>query len=292
MGTDMNTCFKNKITVTVLLLAFIVAGYACSDNPVDDVTSHERAIIDFRVDNQVGVPDITRTVNEAELTVYVQSGTDLSNLAPEIMVSYGANVTPESGEPVDFEANDGQYTYTVTSESGRTREWLVRVEFFESNLSGTWEVTGVYFNYRFGEDDDWAWGEEARPLEWDLESAENAIGNRFHFNVEGTDEQGRNYGQFIQEPGPEGDDYIDFGEWAYKFDLVPRGEGTYHRDFSNDSIIFEEGSEDESRTATMEFSGDEQSLRIPFEVEQDIDWDVLDNLGAADRFWYELEKIE
>ncbi len=282
---------KKSYTAAAILLA-MTAGIllkACSENPVESVVSHERAIEDFRIDNQIGVPVIIRSLedDDSHVTIFVQPDTDLSAVTPEITVSYKASVSPASGEEVNFAENDGQYTYEVTSESGRTREWLVIIEEFESNLAGTWEVTEVRFDYYFGEGEDWGWGEEGRPLHWDISDAENLLGNTFHFDIEGTDESGRNFGTFTQEG-----ETADFGEWAYKFDRIPESEGTYHRDFSNDILIFEEGTENETRTMSLEFSADEQSLNIVFDLEPDIDWDTLENVTAASRFWYELVRVD
>lgn len=279
---------SNKLIATVFLfISSLLVLNACSENPAETVVSNERAITDFRVDNQIGVPIIERPIDDgSNVTIFVQSGMDLTAVAPEITVSYKATVTPGSGEEVNFAENDGQYNYVVTSESGQSRDWLVTIEEFESNLSGTWEVTGIMFDYYFGEGEDWGWG-EVRPLYWNLPQTEDLIGNLFHFEIEGTDEDGRNFGTFIQEG-----DAVDFGDWAYKFDRLPTDQGTYHRDFSNDILIFNEGTENENRTMTLEFSEDEQSLNIVFNNEQDIDWDNLNDLNASRMFWYELEKVD
>ena len=281
--------FINKISkVWLLAAASIIIGLTgCTEHPVDNFESHERAITDFQMDNQIGVPEITREVDEAEVVVYVSPDTDLTSVAPDVTVSYKASVSPESGEEVNFADNDGEYTYIVTSESGRTRDWLVRVEDFDSNLAGKWEVTGVYFDYFFGDLDDpedWSWGEEDRPLEWDLEEAEDLIGNEINFALEGVADDGNTFGTFTHEGAT-----IDFGEFAFKFDLLPTEETSFQRDFGNDVLIFDE---EDVETAPLEFSEDEQTLRIPFEVEQDIDWDNQDNLDAAYRFYYEMEKVE
>lgn len=280
---------KKSYTVAAVLLGFMAGIFfnACSENPAESVVSHERAITDFRVDNQIGVPMIDRSLGDSHLTVFVPPNFDLSSVTPEITVSYKASVSPASGEEVNFAENDGQYIYEVTSESGRTREWLVVIDEFESNLTGTWEVTDIKFDYFFGYGEDWGWGEDGRPLYFDISETEDLQGNTFHFEIEGTDDSGRSYGTFMQEG-----ETIDFGEWAYKFDRLPDSEGTYHRDFSNDILIFEEGTENETRTMSLEFSEDEQLLNIVFELEPDIDWDTLENLDAASRFYYELVKVD
>lgn len=281
--------YKGYKVVSILLV--MVSGIflkACTENPVENVVSQERAIIDFRVDNQIGVPEIVRSLSDdSHLTIFVQPDTDLTSVTPEITVSYKASVSPASGEEVNFAENGGQYTYNVTSESGRTREWLVLIEEFESNLAGTWQVTDIKFDYFFGEGESWGWGEEDRPLYWDIPEAENLIENTFNFEIQGTDDSGRNFGTFTQNG-----ESVDFGEWANKFNRLPDSEGTYHRDFSNDILIFNEGTDNETRTMSLEFSEDEQSLNIVFQLEPNINWDTLENLTAANRFWYELVKVD
>jgi hypothetical protein len=280
---------STKILIPVFIIGFIIS---CQESPVDSFQSHERAIVDFRISGQIGVPDITRNVDLAEIVIYVTEDTDWSAVTPDIMVSYNATISPASGETVNFADNNGEYTYIVTSESGRTREWTVRLQYFQSNLSGTWRVTEIEFEYRFGGDESWAWG-GVRPLYWDLGSAENAIGNLFNFIIEGIDDEGRIYGSFVQEPGGGSDsDFPEWGEWAYKFDRIPAEPTTYLRDFSTDRVIFNAGTENEHVTQTLRFSGDEQTLEIGFDLQRDIDWGTLNNLTAAREFWYTLEKVD
>lgn len=84
----------------------------------------EANIIDFMVPGMVGSPMINTT--DFSVTAYVSSGTDLTNLMPDIIVSVGASISPASGIVQDF---TNPVTYTVTAQAGNTQAWEVIVTF-------------------------------------------------------------------------------------------------------------------------------------------------------------------
>lgn len=63
--------------------------------------------------------------NEAhEVSVEVQTGTDISSLTPTITVSDAATISPNSGTEQDFSS---VFTYTVTAENSDTQDWDIYV---------------------------------------------------------------------------------------------------------------------------------------------------------------------
>jgi len=67
----------------------------------------------------------TIDTNAHTVTIEVAKGTDVSNLAPSIILSAGATVNPASGVAQNF---NGLFTYTVTAEDGETaQDWVVTV---------------------------------------------------------------------------------------------------------------------------------------------------------------------
>lgn len=91
-----------------VLFAFALAFLnSCDTTPEPG----EASIISFTVEG------VTATISESAKTVEAEllAGTDLTSLAPVIIVSAGASVSPASGEAVDFTS---AVTYTVTDTSG------------------------------------------------------------------------------------------------------------------------------------------------------------------------------
>lgn len=132
-----------QISAAVVFSTMLLSS--CSQDPIEEIgyVSNERAIESFSVAGQVGEAEITRTVDQAEVVVTVLETVDLTCVTPEIMVSLGATVEPASGEPVNFADNGNTMKYTVTSESGKTREWTVKIEVFSipSWINRTWKLS-------------------------------------------------------------------------------------------------------------------------------------------------------
>jgi hypothetical protein len=81
-------------------------------------------ILDFVVDQQV--QPATINTNDQTVHVVVETGTDLTQLIPEIYISAASTIDPPGGSMQDF---TNPVTYTVTSENGQTvKDWLVSVD--------------------------------------------------------------------------------------------------------------------------------------------------------------------
>ncbi|MDH5400605.1 MAG: T9SS type A sorting domain-containing protein, partial [Cyclobacteriaceae bacterium] len=69
--------------------------------------------------------DIIHDFNNHTISIEVEQGTDISNLAPVITVSTGAIIEPGSGVAQDFSS---PITYTITAEDSTTQQdWVVNV---------------------------------------------------------------------------------------------------------------------------------------------------------------------
>ncbi|MGI6487477.1 MAG: S-layer homology domain-containing protein [Syntrophothermaceae bacterium] len=86
----------------------------------------------FALDEQVA-PAVIDT-QEHTIDITVQNKTDLTSLAPQIILSPGAAITPASGQAVDFgTSEETPVVYTVTAENGTDQqEWEVTV--YESGV--------------------------------------------------------------------------------------------------------------------------------------------------------------
>lgn len=93
--------------------------------------STETDILSFELTQQIEQATIDKT-NHTVMAI-VETGTDLSTLAPTISVSAGASISPSSGSTQDF--ND-PVTYNVTAENGTTQQdWEVSVTVEEVPLN-------------------------------------------------------------------------------------------------------------------------------------------------------------
>ena len=82
--------------------------------------SSAKDIISFTLAAQTGPAVIDTSAHS--VTVQVNSGTNLTSLAPAITVSPNATISPASGEARDF---TGTVTYSVTAQDGSTQQWTV-----------------------------------------------------------------------------------------------------------------------------------------------------------------------
>ncbi len=88
--------------------------------------SGEAEILSFEIENQIG--DAVINSQAAEVTVKMYQGADITNLSPDIDISNGASISPESGLMQDF---SNPVIYTVVAENGDTKVWTTKVELIE-----------------------------------------------------------------------------------------------------------------------------------------------------------------
>jgi glucan-binding YG repeat protein len=100
-------------------------------------------IISFTIRGAAGV------ISGTNIRVTVPAGTDVTALAPTIIVSEGASVSPASGVARDFTA---PVTYTVTAENGGAKTYTVTVAFANDDpgISGWVEDSGAWYFYESG----------------------------------------------------------------------------------------------------------------------------------------------
>src|SRR5690606_21215019 len=85
--------------------------------------SNKTSILAFSIPEETSPANIDSINHKVEIEVNDQA--DLTNLKPEIQISEGASIKPDSGGIIDF--TDTVY-YTVTAEDSVSKqEWLVQV---------------------------------------------------------------------------------------------------------------------------------------------------------------------
>ncbi len=109
---------------------------------VTDALNDKNDIVSFELDEQVESAVINSTESTVKITV--SSGSDLSSLAPTIVVSDSATIDPSSGVSRDFTSD---VTYTVTAENGTTKEWTVSVS---EQLSADTEIKSFVLEEQTG----------------------------------------------------------------------------------------------------------------------------------------------
>ncbi|TPE43454.1 DUF5018 domain-containing protein [Pontibacter mangrovi] len=251
-----------RILSYVFILVGVLAFSGCTEDPFDGIISNERAIMSFSLDQgQMGPAVIDRELSTVTVNVLVDEGTDLTHLAPNILPSYKATITPASGTPVNFAANNNKVTYTVTSESGQTRVWTVELVPFTETLLGTYDITGLVLYGGTGPeyggggvlnltDKPWVWPEEGGP------AAE--LDNVLTFSFTGVTEDGNTYGTITNDAGEDG----QYANFLYVgnpqtdvnpfYRKIPKGEGTWERNYVNKTVTFTFA---DGSTATGSFAG-------------------------------------
>jgi hypothetical protein len=110
----------------ILLLFFILLVFfaSCDESGINDLPQLQPELVEFKVTNPEAIGEINHESGTVSLKVPVYA--DIKNLVPDIHVSYGSKITPESGTPIDFSSpvmftiENGSLTktYTVTVEAG------------------------------------------------------------------------------------------------------------------------------------------------------------------------------
>src|SRR5690606_7812727 len=139
-----------RINILIALL-LLCCAMGCVKDPWDDVEdgswNNERSVLDIKFENQVGTADIVRIddkTGEIIVTINVDAVPDLSNIVlSSLQLSYGASSNVTVGQALNFENPQNAASFTVTSPTGKSREYTVKVESFQENILGTYKITDL-----------------------------------------------------------------------------------------------------------------------------------------------------
>lgn len=243
---------KKKLNIKfTLFIAFIVAiSTSCTKDPYDGLESNERSIEAFNMGagfTQIGPATVDMETRTVTVKVLMQQDTDLGAVSPNIQTSYKAMVSPASGEKVDFEANGNKITYTVTSESGKTKDWTIEVEPFTETITGTYKITDLVVYGGTGPE----YGGDAvlkmldKPWNFSASDGPQAeMDNTLVFELTGATPEGHTYGKFINNAGTDGK-YANFIFTASPvkdinsfYRKMPKGEGVWTRNYADNTVTF------------------------------------------------------
>ncbi len=145
--------------VKILLLLFIASIVdSCVEDPFEDIISDDRQFLSFNMPGQVG-PAMIKSIGDNEGTIEVflnVSNIDLSSIVPTFDVSEYAQVSPQSGKAQDFSSNN--IGYQVISESGKIRNWTIKITPYESAIDGAWNVDKILYDWHIGLNQTWGYG--------------------------------------------------------------------------------------------------------------------------------------
>ena len=243
-----------KINSILCMLAALLAS-SCTQDPYDGIVSHERAVEAVSLGDgfvQVGPAVIDRTTNKASVQVLMEDGIDLSKVKVLIQSSYKSKIAPASGEVINFEGNNNQFTYTVTAESGEKREWTVELVPFTEEILGSYNIQQLVVYGGTGPE----YGGGAvmkltdKPWDWpDTDGPSVEEDNVLTFEFTGVTSDGKTYGTITNNAGTDGlyADYQFIADPAtdvnYFYRTIPKGTGTWQHDYVNNKInfVFDDG---------------------------------------------------
>ena len=305
----------------LLLFLATIFQISCQQNPFEDLEdggwNNERSVINIRFENQVGKPVVTRIDDQTgtiDVKINVADIPDLSKIKVQGMeLSYDASASLQVGDVVNFENESKSSTLTVTSPTGISREYTIRVEEFEETLVGTYDINNLVIYGGTGPeyggaavmahtDKPWVWPEVGGP------AAE--LDNVLTFEMEGFTEEGNTFGKVINDAGEDGL-YADFTFIAdpqtdvnHFYRKIPEGESKWTRNYTTGLITFTfpdgrtaSGSIEGSGTVDL---GDGQSKTIEnqafaFTLNGTDDWDKIYSdydkfVKKPRRYWIEVTK--
>jgi hypothetical protein len=243
----------SKTIMTMLATGLALAG--CKQDPFDGIISNERAVESINLGDgfvQVGPAIIDRENSKASVRVLVQDGKNFTSVPLDIISSYKSTISPQSGSAINFVASNNLTTYTVTSESGETRQWTIELVPFTEELLGTYDIqrtqvfggTGPEYNgaavLQFT-DKPWDWS--------DTDGPDKELDNKLTFEWGGVTTDGKTYGPFTNSAGTDGlyanyvftaDPQTDVNHF---YRTMPKGTGTWQHDYANNVInfVFDDG---------------------------------------------------
>jgi hypothetical protein len=241
-----------NILVALLLLS---CAMGCVKDPWDDIEdgswNNERSVLDIKFENQVGTAEVARVdeqTGEIAVTINVDAVPDLSSiLVTSLQLSYGATSSIAAGQALNFENPENTAFFTVTSPTGKSREYKVEVESFKETILGTYKITNLVVYGGTGPE----YGGASvipmmnKPWIWsDTDGPAVELDNTLTFELEGITPEGNTYGTVVNDAGPDGlyanfvyvgDPQTDVNHFYRK---IPEGEGKWLRNYATGQVVF------------------------------------------------------
>ncbi|REG94798.1 hypothetical protein [Flavobacterium aquicola] len=262
-----------KKLLYILLAVLALAQSGCQNDPLEDIEegnwNNERNVLEIKFENQVGaavvtrVDDVTGTIN---LAINVDAVPDLSHIVvQELVLSYEAKSSVNEGEALNFENAQKSATITITSPTGKSRNYTVVASSFRESLIGTYDIDNLVVYGGTGPE----YGGGAvlaltdKPWNWStVDGPAQELDNQLVFEMTGITEDGNTYGTVTNKSGADninanfiytGNPQTDVNNF---YRQIPTGEGRWLRNYTNGTITFTfaDGS---TKVGTFESAGTE-----------------------------------
>ncbi len=283
-----------KKLINILLIGMVIFMAACTEDPLSDIYedgaswNHERGINSLVLKNQIGSAAIVSNADESTVTVVLNTDVDPNISAVEIEylgLSWNASADVSNGSTLNFDNAEKKATITVTSESGKTKEWTIYAQEFSNPVMGEWTIA----IHRFSWDDNFGWGNAGYDVDLanDMPLTAAGLDDVITFGaVEGV-EDGKPFGTYTRSAGADGEfaNYVfddglhEVKDWAPQFGQLQGGTGKYYLDEDGNGaqivrLVMESGSE--SATGVIEIL-DDSTIKVNLEPTMRdlslIDWD-------------------
>lgn len=308
-----------KYFLGIFALALVIS--ACQKDPLSEVNSgewnNERSVLDIKFANQVGKASIER-IDEVSggisIAINVDAVPNLSSITIlELQLSYGAESSVKKGDALNFENAGNSAVITVTSPTGKTRDYTIRATSFTENLIGVYNVTNLIVYGGTGPE----YGGAAvlpmisKPWVWPAQGGPAAdLDNIITFELTGITDEGNTYGIVRNDAGADGlfANFLFVGnpetDVNHFYRKIPAGEGQWLRNYANGTVVFTfpNGSTTTGvfATAGTEDLGHGQSkiitdYALAFSLNGTDDWDKIYSdydkfVKRPRRYWIELNK--
>ena len=317
-----------KIYISTLFhLTILSVLSSCVIDPFDTFKegewNNERSILTIKFENQVGLEQIVRLDDtRGRVNVGINTGgiPDLKNVKiTSLVLSYGAVSSVNVGDALNFENENNSATFSVTSPTGKAREYVVTADPFVETILGTYQVAGLVVwggtGPEFGggaildmTSKPWVWKASGGP--------EAELDNSITLELEGFTDNGNSYGKIINQAGEDGA-YADFYQVGFGgfqasdvnhyYRKIPVGEGTWERNYTTGQVTFtfSDGSTSSGQFVegpVTENVGHGQSREISsyafaFNLAGTDDWDNIYSdydkfVKRPRRYWIDLTKLD
>ena len=290
----------------ILMTAFMVG---CTKDPLkfmeDANWSKERNLVALQLEGQIGTVILDRTSEHAIATVNAKFDQieDLSKVkVVNIDLSYGATTPNGAGSTLDFTGTEAP-SITVISQVGEELKWTVKMNEFKSDLEGTWYISEIGMFCDLFTWESWGWSKNVNMVDY-LPLLKPEWDNVLTFTVEGADAKGNPYGKFTNEVGGDGK-YGDFTgdgfsaisgsvDFNSRYRLVPKGEGTWKRDYELKKVIL---TDEYNKEFFFDLEiNDDKTIALKAEVDYtpgNFDWNVQDYryeelANMSKSMWYKI----
>lgn len=296
-----------KTLKLILSIIVLLTSWSCKNDPWSDIAdggwNHERTLLDIKFQGQAGQAIITTddaTTGTIELALAVDMIDDLSKVKLEtLLVSYKADPSIDEGETIDF--TSGSPSFTITSQTGKSRSYNIIMSPFSEDLLGIYDINDLYVyggtgpEYGGGAvlkpaDKPWCWNQSG-------EGPEAETDNYLEFTMTEIMENGNTTGICINHSGEdgkywdcifqaalnnEGDDDIDLKKF---YRQIPVGESVWVRNYSAQTITFTDSNGKITTgqmmdSGTYPLFGDDIKINVPDQAFRFIlngtdDWDNI-----------------